>query len=239
MLGSRGLVDTREEDDGDQVLSVTLDAPSPEDCQQYDVTTVANVAPESVAVHNNAFLRNRARGAIFRVGNVRCFDNVFNATTGPAVFVKCDDAYWLESSVSANVTIGPGNTVDNVNYGIASDVADVWITAIVPDGWTDHSVPPPMTFQELQSGTVHNQISITGNLFLGSWINNAQGRHVPTVSVRAVDTLEITGNTLERQPGSDATAGDIILGSNNENVDVTGNSCTGGEGDAGCVVVQE
>ena len=96
-----------------------------------------------------------------------------------------------------------------------------------------------MTFQELQSGTVHNQISITGNLFLGSWINNAQGRHVPTVSVRAVDTLEITGNTLERQPGSDATAGDIILGSNNENVDVTGNSCTGGEGDAGCVVVQE
>ena len=36
-----------------------------------------------------------------------------------------------------------------------------------------------------------------------------------------------------------ATAGDIILGSNNENVDVTGNSCTGGEGDAGCVVVQE
>ena len=236
MLGSKGVVATS--DGGDEVLSVTLDGPSP-DCKQYDVVTVANVVPDSVAVHGNAFLRNRARGTIFRVGNVRCFDNVFNATTGPAVFVKCDDAYWLESSVSANVSIGPGNTIDNVNYGIAGDVADVWVTAMVPDGWTDHSVPPPMTSQELQSGTVHSQISIAGNLFLGSWLNNAQGRHVPAVSARAVDTLEITGNTLERQPGSDATAGDILLGSNNENVNVADNSCTGGDGDAGCIVVQE
>ena len=87
-------------------------------------------------------------------------------------------------------------------------------------------MPPPTTSAELMQGQVHEKIAVVSNSFYSSWISAEQQTHTASISARAVDGLTVVSNVIFRTVPLASSDIDLLIGDNNQAVNISQNVCT-------------
>ena len=159
----------------------------PSEMNIYDVISSITSLPTKVSIINNIWRASRARGTLIKIDNVSVINNTYQDITGPAIFIRPESAYWLESTSSNNIIISKNN-INNCNYGPATQNGTITITATV--AVFNNGIP---TTQEapLLSGQVHHNFTITNNIIND---NSDSNLNHAIISIRAADNFTITDN---------------------------------------------
>eukprot|EP00483_Globobulimina_turgida_P006676 UN06686 len=96
-----------------------------------------------------------------RISLKQIFHN-YTDVTGPAMLIRAEAAYWLESAVSANILI-ENNHFTHCNFDVAQENGTITIEAIVPK--FDSNGKPTSTEEVLAFGQVHENFTIINNVF--------------------------------------------------------------------------
>ena len=160
----------------------------------YDVITDITSLPTKVILRNNIYSQNRARGTLLKVSNVSFINNTYIDITGPAILIRPESAYWLESTVSHNMFINE-NYFKNCNYGPAQMNGTIMITATIC-GWdnTTNGTIPNKNEYYLNIGQVHQNFTITNNIMNQSFDTTQINR--AAISIRAVNDFKVDNNTF-------------------------------------------
>eukprot|EP01084_Bolivina_argentea_P267178 453467_1 len=154
----------------------------------YDVISSISSLPNRVYIENSIYHSNRARGTLIKVSNVTISNVTYVNVTGPAMLIRAEAAYWLESTVSNNILI-ENNHINHCNYDIAQENGTITIEAIIPK--FDSNGKPTTQEEVLTFGQVHSNFTIINNVF--DQIMDVNTNH-NAISMRAVKDGYVNNN---------------------------------------------
>jgi hypothetical protein len=209
---SGGLATVASIDASSQV--VTFTGPLPAQVARWDLALNLNCTPGYVALLNNTFKDNRARGTLLKANNVLVQGNTYDHTTGPAAQAIPDGCYWFEGHAVSNWTF-VDNVVLGVNYGPAALNGDIVLSSCAPIfvNGSPSTNGNPVTWMPVHSGVV-----IRNNTFV-------QDRGESALAFYGVLGVMVEGNIIS-YPGGPAPPADFF-GDGVTDATVTGNTCNG------------
>lgn len=171
----------------------TFDKDMPSSMSIYDVISSISSLPSAVKIQNSIYHSNRARGTLIKVSNVTISNVTYINVTGPAILIRPEAAYWLESTVSSNIRI-ENNKISNCNYAAGAENGTITIEAIVPV--FDTNGVPTTKEKALNFGQVHENFTIIGNVFDQTMDPNINHN---AISMRAVKDSFVNNNKFMEQ----------------------------------------